>query len=123
MLNTELAFLLDGRPVLRAHRNPGFAHSCCHMFQGATPVKPKPQHQVGAPPHLKVVSFQSFIDSSIAHLQASPNRTVDRRNERPLPPPNTQYIMDSNSVKQAIIKQILLESNTNNARQLIEVCF
>ncbi|EOO04125.1 putative mitochondrial import inner membrane translocase subunit tim13 protein [Phaeoacremonium minimum UCRPA7] len=28
--------------------------------------------------------------------------------------------MDSNSVKQAIIKQILLESNTNNARQLIE---
>lgn len=29
--------------------------------------------------------------------------------------------MDSDSVKSAVIKQILVESNTANARQLIEV--
>ena len=30
--------------------------------------------------------------------------------------------MDSESVKKAIIRQVLVESNTNNSRQLFEAC-
>jgi hypothetical protein len=37
--------------------------------------------------------------------------------------PNSIEAMDSDAVKKAIIHQVLVESNTNNSRQLFEACF
>ncbi len=43
---------------------------------------------------------------------------------KPAPPssPEGSTAMDSDTLKKSIIKQILVESNTSNAKQLIEVC-
>lgn len=71
-----------------------------------------------APPQL--IGFSRSADA-IIDLLRQPRQHPDHCLFAPCPLKPTRPTMDSNTIKQTVMRQVQLESNTSNARMLIEV--
>lgn len=86
---------------------------------GAAESQPKPKRARRKHRHSSI-GFSRSADA-IIDLLRQPHQHPDLSLFAPCPLKPTRPTMDSNTIKQTVMRQVQLESNTSNARMLIEV--